>query len=76
MTYPYETFFCDETKETLESGDFSKTDNDVLFCMLDDLAQIMANKSSEEWAKDNSKEHKAFRKVVKEIETRLNGGNK
>lgn len=67
----YEVFFSDEAKKIFESGDFEKVDNEVLLAMLDDLVQVIANKSNEEWAKDNSKAHKAFRSLKKEIERRL-----
>ena len=68
----YDNFFSDETKQVFESGDFSSTDNAVLMAMLDDIVQVIADKSNEEWAIDNSIEHKVFRKLVREIGNRLN----
>lgn len=68
----YDNFFSDETKEVFKSGDFRSTDNAVLMAMLDDIVQVIADKSNEEWATDNSIEHKVFRKLVKEIGNRLN----
>ena len=46
--------------------------NAVLMAMLDDIVQVIADKSNEEWATDNSIEHKVFRKLVREIGNRLN----
>lgn len=67
----YNDFFSDETKRVFEEGDFSSTDNEVLIAMLDDIVQVIADKSHEEWTIDNSKEHRAFRKLKKEIYRRL-----
>ena len=68
----YDGFFCEELKELIETGEFfPKLGKSALICSLDDIVQIIANKTNEQWTLDTSREHRTYKKLLGEIASRL-----
>ena len=61
----------EETRAIIENKNYSELANEQLIELLDDIAQILAAKSNEQWNTDRSKEHKAFTSIKRELYNRL-----